>query len=69
MSDRITETNYDNAEWNSMSISGRWSTWNISGCSDGDVEIECESRDGAEHLILNQSELRQVIEFLQSKLR
>lgn len=69
MSDRITETNYDIKEWNSMSISGKWNTWNIIGHSDGDVEIECESRDGSEYLILNQDELKRVIEFLQSKLK
>lgn len=69
MSDRITETNYDNKEWNSMSISGKWSTWNITGYSDGDVEIECETSDGSNHLILNQDELKRVIEFLQFKLK
>lgn len=69
MSDRITETNYDIKEWNSMSISGKWSTWNVTGHSDGDVEIECETSDGSEYLILNQDELKRVIEFLQSKLK
>ena len=69
MTERITETNFDIKEWSSMSISGKWSTWNITGHSDGDVEIECETSNGSEHLILNQDELKRVIEFLQSKLK
>lgn len=69
MPDRITEINYDIKEWNSMSIRCKWSTWNINSYSDGDVEIECETSDGSEHLILNQDELKRVIEFLQSKLK
>ena len=69
MTERITETNFENNDWNSMSISGKWTNWNITGYSDGDVEIECETSDGSEHLILNQDELKRVIKFLQSKLK
>ena len=69
MTNRIIETNYDNTDWNSMSIQGKWSTWNIDSYPDGDVEIECDNSNGSEHLILNQDELKQVIKFLQSKIK
>ena len=58
------------SEWNSMEIKQTWSTWNISSHPDGDVEIECYTDDNrTEVLILNQDELRQVIAFLQTKLK
>jgi hypothetical protein len=55
-------------EWNSMTIKQKWSTWNISSYSDGDVEIECDTDNGSEHLFLNQQELKKFIKFLQSKV-
>jgi len=68
MSIEIT-TFENNPQWNSMTIEQKWSTWNISSHSDGDVEIECDSKiGGSEHLFLNQQELKKFIKFLQSKV-
>ena len=59
-----------NPEWNSMEIFRKHNNWHISSYSDGDVEIECHTdHNGSEVLILNQDELRQVIAFLQTKLK
>ena len=55
-------------EWNSLEINQKWSQWNINSCGDGDVEIECCADNNNVHLFLNQDELKQVIEFLQSKV-
>jgi hypothetical protein len=53
-----------------MVIEQRWSTWNVSSHSNGDVEIECHTdQNGSEHLILNQDELKQFIAFLQTKVK
>lgn len=69
--ERIKTNTYEsNPEWNSMEIFQKWSNWHISSHSDGDVEIECHTdQNGSEYLILNQDELRQMIAFLQTKLR
>ena len=68
MSIEIT-TFENNPQWSSMSIEQKWSTWNISSHSDGDVEIECDVKNwGSEHLFLNQQELKKFIKFLQSKV-
>lgn len=69
---RIKITEYEfSPEWNSMTIEQRWSTWEVSSHSDGDVEISCteNSTNDTEHLILNQDELKQFIAFLQTKVR
>ncbi len=59
-----------NPNWNSLEIKQKWSTWNVSSFSDGDVEIECHTdQNGSEHLILNQDELKQFIAFLQTKVK
>jgi hypothetical protein len=58
-----------NPDWNSLEIKQKWSTWNISSHSDGDVEIECTTENGSEHLFLNQDELKQFISFLQTKVK
>jgi hypothetical protein len=58
-----------NSEWNSMTIKQKWSTWNISSYSDGDVEIECATDNSSEHLFLNQEELKKFIKFLQTKIK
>lgn len=58
-----------NPEWNSLEINQNWSNWHISSLPNGEVEIECYTENGSEHLFLNQDELKQVIAFLQTKLK
>ena len=43
--------------------------WTIVQYADDNVEIECNHRDGSDSLFLNQTELKQFIEFLQSKVK
>ena len=43
--------------------------WTIDENCDGEIWIECEHRDGSDNLFLNQTELKQLIEFLQTKLK
>ena len=65
----IETTRFDsNPQWDSMTIRQKWSTWRIQGHSDGDIEIECDSSEGSNHLFLNQDELKQFIQFLQEKV-
>jgi hypothetical protein len=59
----------DNPEWDRIDVKTKWADWNIEGCSDGDVSITCNIGRGDEILFLNQDELKQVIEFLQSKVK
>jgi hypothetical protein len=55
-------------KWDNMVIKMKWSEWNISSNSDGDVEIECSTEEDYNHLFLNQDELKQFIEFLKEKV-
>ena len=55
--------------WEILQIKQKWSTWEITQCNDGDVEISCETDEDTSHLFLDQEKLKQVIEFLQSKLK
>jgi hypothetical protein len=57
-----------NPKWDNMVIKQKWSEWNISSHSDGDVEIEFQDEEGNNHLFLNQDELKQFIEFLKEKV-
>ena len=68
--ERFTVTKYeDRPEWDRIDIKQKWSDWTIDGCHDGDVEIACHTNDsGAHSLFINQDELKQLIEFLQSKV-
>ena len=67
--ERLEVVKYENKpEWNRLEIKGKWIKWTISSYSDGDVEIEAAGDDTTRYLILNQDELKQVIEFLQSKI-
>lgn len=67
--ERLEVIKYENKpEWNRLEIKGKWTEWTISSYSDGDVEIEATGDDTTKYLILNQDELKQVIEFLQSKV-
>jgi len=65
---RFKFTKYEGKpEWDRIDIQQELSQWSIKGYSDGNVGIECAFL-GMETLFLNQDELKQVIEFLQSKL-
>jgi hypothetical protein len=55
-------------QWNSIQIEQKFSTWSVNSHSDGDVEIECYTQEGSNQLFLNQMELQEFIEFLQSKI-
>ena len=70
INERIKITKYENnPEWDSLEVKGKWTNWGITSYSNGDVKIKCCSdSNGSEYLILNQDELKQVIEFLQSKV-
>ena len=71
MTSNISHSKYDNhPEWDFIEIKQKWSTWGVCGSIDDNVEIECTtSQNGSEHLFLNQLELKEFIEFLQSKLK
>lgn len=68
--ERLEVIKYDNKpEWNRLEVNNCDDQWTINSCSDGDVSIECfNTSDGTKCLYLNQNELKQVIEFLQSKI-
>jgi hypothetical protein len=55
-------------ERDKIEIKRYWADWTIEGCLD-DVEIHCSNDNGSNSLFLNQDELKQVIEFLQSKVK
>jgi hypothetical protein len=55
--------------YNTVYIKGKYSDWTIEEEADGDVSIGCEHDDGHDYLFLNQTELKKVIEFLQSKVK
>jgi hypothetical protein len=56
--------------YETLHIRRRWSTWEIQQDYAGDVEISCEESGAcAAHLSLSQDELKQVIAFLQSKIK
>ena len=60
----------DKPKWDRLEVNDKYDQWTIDSHNDGDVEIECfNTSEGSRYLILNQDELKQVIEFLQSKLK
>lgn len=59
----------NNPEWNHLEVAGRYADWSVNSYMDGDVEIECSTNDGSNSLILNQEELKQFIQFLQTKVK
>jgi hypothetical protein len=69
MESRIKITTHENKDRDQLDIPGRWVDWSILGHSDGDVSIEVDENGSSNHLFLNQTELKQVIEFLQSKVK
>jgi hypothetical protein len=56
-------------EWDRIEVKNKWANWTIENFSDGNVEIECWTDDVSNSLLLNQEELKQLIEFLQSKVK
>ena len=69
MSNEIKILN-EGESWESLHIRRTWSTWEIQQYDDGDVEISCDEAGAcAAHLSLSQDELKQVIAFLQSKVK
>jgi hypothetical protein len=69
MTSNIKHTKFEsNPEWNTITVEQKFSTWTIGSHSDGDIEIECSTNNGSDHLFLNQTELKEFIEFLQSKI-
>jgi hypothetical protein len=67
--ERFEVTKYeDHPEWDRIDIKKKFSEWCIESCKDGDISIECRTNDNTNILYLNQYELKQLIEFLQSKL-
>ena len=69
--ERFVITKYENnPEWDRIDIKQKWSEWGIEGHLDGDVEFSCYTNDGGNNsLFVNQDELKQLIEFLQSKVK
>ena len=61
--------NENNPELDSLVVERKWSTWTMYSHSDGDVEVCCETDRGDTSLYLSQDELKQVLEFLQSKVK
>ena len=67
--ERIKITKYiDYPDWERLEINNKWSKWTIEDYNDGTIGIECDGDDQTNTLCLTQDELKQVIEFLQSKI-
>ncbi len=68
---KIKHTVYEsNPEWNSIEIDGNWSTWSVEGNLYGEVQIECTEYQGnTMQLSLDQEELIEFIQFLQTKVQ
>jgi hypothetical protein len=69
--ERFVITKYgNNPGWDRIDIKQKWSEWGVEGHLDGDVEFSCYTNDSGTHsLFVNQDELKQLIEFLQSKVK
>ena len=68
MTNRIQIFN-EGTPWECLRIQRKWETWEIEQCTDSDVEITCQGTDGTATLFLSQDELKEVIAFLQSKVK
>ena len=68
--ERLEVIKYENRpEWDCLEVNTEGDEWTINSCSDGGVRIECfNTSDGSKFLFLNQEELKQTIEFLQSRV-
>jgi hypothetical protein len=67
---KLNVTIYDqNPEYNILEVQSQYTNWLICGYNDGDVEISCNQSDAfSNSLVLNQTELKQLISFLQTKV-
>lgn len=69
--ERIQITRYKSVpEWDHMTVNDKWTELNISSYPAGDIEfITTQREDNAcTSIFFNQTELKQLIEFLQSKV-
>lgn len=66
---KITILHEDVPQWRTLQMAYPRETWEISQHSDGDVEISCNDEDSTKFLFLKQDELKQVIAFLQTKVK
>jgi hypothetical protein len=67
---KLEITRYENnPEWDRIDVKTKWADWTIESSSTDHVSIACDTGNGDENLILNQEELKQLIEFLQSKVK
>jgi hypothetical protein len=60
---------HEGKPWECLRIQTKWETWEIGQCTDSDIEITCEGTDGITTLFLSQDELKEVVAFLQSKVK
>jgi hypothetical protein len=61
--------NESNPKLDQIKVKNKWATWTIQEHPQDYVSINCNIGRGPEHLFLDQDELKQVIEFLQSKVK
>jgi hypothetical protein len=67
---KLEITRYENnPEWDRIDVKTKWADWTIESYPQDYVSIVCNIGRGPEHLFLDQEELKQVIEFLQSKVK
>lgn len=66
---KITILHEGHEQWETLQMKFKWETWEITRHHDDDVEISCEDSEGTTCLFLNQDELKQVIAFLQTKVK
>ncbi len=62
------QIDHKGTEWESMTINGKWATWDISIFGD-EVEIQCSTPQTSATLFLSQGDLKQLVEFLQRKIK
>jgi hypothetical protein len=66
--DKIEITNFENKDWNTFTINSKYTTFVFESSND-DLSVECNHNNGNELIFINQLELKQLIEFLQSKVK
>jgi hypothetical protein len=69
MANKLEILHEGHESWETLIIKQKWTSWEFSQCSDGDVEICCDGENGSQHLFLNQDELPTLIKFLQTKVK
>jgi hypothetical protein len=68
---KIIITRYENQpQWDRIDVKGKFAEWSFETYNDGDLGIECYTDvNGTECLLLNQEDIKRLIEFLQSKIK